>query len=138
DADLGARLSELTLRLPALREFAEGVPDLASLMLAQMVESRACPQRRLSIAALNALRHHVWPGNLTELEGVVKDLALSSLDEEVQLDDVERVLAGRAVPGALPEVLLDRPYREAREAFERVYFEHVLTRQQARLARGDK
>jgi two-component system, NtrC family, nitrogen regulation response regulator NtrX len=135
DPDLGARLSELTLRLPALREFAEDVPDLASLMLAQMVESRACPQRRLSIAALNALRHHVWPGNLTELEGVVKDLALSSLDEEVQLDDVERVMAGRAVPGALPEVLLDRPYREAREAFERVYFEHLLSREHGSMSR---
>jgi DNA-binding NtrC family response regulator len=135
DPELGARLSELTLRLPALREFSEDVPDLASLMLAQMVEARACPPRRLAIAALNALRHHVWPGNLTELEGVVKDLALSSLDEEIQLEDVERVLAGRAAPGALPEVLLDRPYREAREAFERVYFEHLLTREHGSMSR---
>jgi DNA-binding NtrC family response regulator len=135
DAELGARLSELTLRLPALREFAEDIPDLASLMLAQMVESRACPPRRLSIAALNALRHHAWPGNLTELEGAVKDLALSSLEEEIQLDDVERVLQARATPGALPEVLLDRPYREAREAFERVYFEHLLTREHGSMSR---
>ena len=85
----------MTLRLPALREFAEDVPDLASLMLALLVESRVCPQRRLSIAALNALRHHAWQGNLAELESVVKDLALTSLEEEVRLEDVERVLAGR-------------------------------------------
>jgi two-component system nitrogen regulation response regulator NtrX len=135
DQELGARLSELTLRLPSLREFAEDVPDLASLMLAQMVESRACPPRRLAIAALNALRHHAWPGNLVELESVMKDLALSSLEEEVQLEDVERVLAARATPGALPEVLLDRPYREAREAFERVYFEHLLTREHGSMSR---
>src|SRR6185503_1892511 len=118
DAELGARLAELTLRLPALRELAEDVPDLASLMLAQLVEARVCPQRRLAIAALNALRHHPWPGNLAELESVVKDLALSALDEEISLEDVERVLAGRAAPAALPEIALDRPYREAREAFE--------------------
>jgi len=135
DAELGSRLAELTQRRQALREFAEDVPDLASLMLAQMVEARACPPRRLAIAALNALRHHVWPGNLTELEGVIKDLALSSLEEEIQLEDVERVLAGRAAPGALPEVLLDRPYREAREAFERVYFEHLLTREHGSMSR---
>jgi DNA-binding NtrC family response regulator len=135
DPDLGARLGELTLRLPPLREFSEDVPDLASLMLAQMVESRACPPRRLAIAALNALRHHAWPGNLVELEGVVKDLALGCLGEEVQLEDVERVLAARATPGALPEVLLDRPYREAREAFERVYFEHLLTREHGSMSR---
>ena len=96
DAELAARLGELTLRLPTLREFAEDVPDLASLMLAQLVEARACPPRRLAIAALNALRHHAWPGNLAELESVIKDLALSALEEEIQLEDVERVLAGRA------------------------------------------
>jgi len=135
DPELAARLGELTLKLPAVREFAEDVPDLASLMLAQLVEARACPPRRLSIAALNALRHHGWPGNLVELESVVKDLALSALEEEVQLEEVERVLAARASPGALPEVAFDRPYREAREAFERVYFEHLLAREHGSMSR---
>jgi len=135
DAELAARLAELTFRIPALRDLAEDVPDLAQLLLAQLVESRACPPRRLSIAALNALRHHAWPGNLAELEGVVKDLALTALEEEVRLDDVERVLAGRGASGALPEVAFDRPYREAREAFERVYFEHLLAQEHGSMSR---
>ena len=135
DADLCMRLAELTLKLPAVREFAEDVPDLASLMLAQLVEARLCPPRRLAIAALNALRHHSWPGNLAELESVVKDLAFTSLDEELGLPDVERVLAARGSPGALPEVTLDRPYREAREAFERVYFENLLAREHGSMSR---
>src|ERR671923_1802580 len=135
DPELGARLGELTLKLPPVREFAEDVPDLASLMLAQLVESRVCPPRRFAIAALNALRHHAWPGNLAELESVVKDLALSALDEEIRLEDVERVLSARAVPGTLPEVAFDRPYREAREAFERVYFEHLLARENGSMSR---
>ncbi len=125
DAALVARLGELTLSLPALREFAEDVPDLAAQMLAQMVEARACPPRRLSIGALNALRHHRWPGNLAELENAVKNLALTALEEEVNVADVERVLAAQAP--AAPDLALDRPYREAREAFERVYFENLLT-----------
>ncbi|MGH6630303.1 MAG: helix-turn-helix domain-containing protein, partial [Burkholderiales bacterium] len=70
-----------------------------------------------------------------ELERVVKDLALGALDEEVQLEDVERVLAARATPGALPEVAFDRPYREAREAFERVYFEHLLARENGSMSK---
>lgn len=135
DPDLCMRLAELTLKLPTVREFAEDVPDLASLMLAQLVEARLCPARRLSIAALNALRHHAWPGNLAELESVVKDLAFTSLEEEVQLHDVERVLAARGAPGTLPEVTLDRPYREAREAFERVYFENLLAREHGSMSR---
>src|SRR6266850_595738 len=72
---------------------------------------------------------------LAELESVVKDLAFTSLEEEVQLDDVERAFAARAAPGALPEVAFDRPYREAREAFERVYFEHLLAREHGSMSR---
>jgi DNA-binding NtrC family response regulator len=135
DPELAARLGELTLKLPALREFAEDVPDLASLMLALLVEAQACPPKRLSIAALNALRHHPWPGNLAELDGVVKDLALTTLEEEVQLEDVDRVLMARGAPGALPEIAFDRPYREAREAFERVYFENLLAREHGSMSR---
>jgi DNA-binding NtrC family response regulator len=135
DPELGARLGELTLKLPALREFAEDVPDLASYVLAQLVEARTCPPRRFAVAALNALRHHGWPGNLAELESVVKDLALSSLEEEIQLVDVGRVLNARAAPGTLPEIAFDRPYREAREAFERVYFEHLLARENGSMSR---
>jgi DNA-binding NtrC family response regulator len=135
DPDLAARLSELTLRLPAVREFAEDIPDLASLLLAQLVEARACPARRFSIAALNALRHHGWPGNFTELESVIKDLALSALEEEIQLGDVERVLAARGSVSAMPDIAFDRPYREAREAFERVYFENLLAREHGSMSR---
>jgi DNA-binding NtrC family response regulator len=130
-----ARLSELVLKLPALREFAEDVPDLAALMLARHVEARACPPRRLSVAALNALRHHAWPGNIAELESVLKNLALGSLDEDISLEDVERVLAAHAGASPPPEIALDRPYREAREAFERLYFEHLLVRENGSMSR---
>ena len=135
DAGTLARLAELVLKLPALREFAEDVPDLAALMLAQLVEARACPPRRLSVAALNALRHHSWPGNLTELESVVKNLALGALEEDIGLEDVERALAAHAGASPPPEIALDRPYREAREAFERLYFEHLLARENGSMSK---
>ncbi len=135
DPALLARLSELVLKLPSLREFAEDVPDLAALVLVQLVEARACPPRRLSIAALNALRHHAWPGNLAELESVVRNLAFGALEEEIGLADVERVLAAHAGPAPPPEIALDRPYREAREAFERLYFENLLARENGSMSR---
>jgi two-component system nitrogen regulation response regulator NtrX len=135
DAGTLARLAELVLKLPALREFAEDVPDLAALMLAQLVEARACPPRRLSVAALNALRHHSWPGNVAELESVVRNLALGALDEDIGLADVERVLDAHAGTAPPPEIALDRPYREAREAFERLYFEHLLARENGSMSK---
>jgi len=132
---LVARLGELTLRLPALRDFAEDIPVLASQMLAQLVEARACPARRFSIGALNALRHYRWPGNLAELEHVVRNLALSALEEEVDVGDVGRVLDAQTAQGPTADLLLDRPYREAREAFERAYFENLLSAESGSMSR---
>jgi DNA-binding NtrC family response regulator len=135
DAELASRLAELVVKLPSLREFAEDVPEIARLMLAQLIEARACPPRRLSVAALNALRNHAWPGNLAELESAVKNLALGALEEEIGLADVERVLAASSAPPPLPEIGLDRPYREAREAFERIYFERLLAAENGSMSR---
>ena len=129
------RLAELTLRLPALRDFVEDVPELAAQMLAQLVEARACPPRRFSVAALNALRQHRWPGNLAELEHAVKNLAITALEEEVGIEDVERVLAAQGSPVGTPEPGLDRPYRQAREAFERAYFENLLVQERGSMSR---
>jgi DNA-binding NtrC family response regulator len=133
DAALVERLAELTLRLPALRDFAEDIPELAAQMLAQLVEARACPPRRFSVAALNALRQQGWPGNLAELEHVVKNLALSALGEEMDAADVERVLTAQGAQAGAPG--LDQPYRQAREAFERAYFENLLARKRGSMSR---
>ena len=135
DADLATRLSGLVIVLPAVREFAEEVPDIAALVLAQLVEGRACPPRRFSTAALNALRHHSWPGNLAQLDAVVKNLALTSLEEEIQLADVERVLAAHSAPVSDGQLPLDQPYREARDAFERLYFEYQLARENGSMSK---
>jgi DNA-binding NtrC family response regulator len=132
---LAERLSELTLRLPALREFAEDVPELAAQLLQQLIEARACPPRRFSVAALNALRQHRWPGNLAEFEHAVKNLAITALEEEIGAEDVERVLAAQGAQPGAAELGLDRPYRQAREAFERVYFENLLAQERGSMSR---
>lgn len=135
DPQLAARVSELTFRLPPLREFAEDIPEIASLMLVHLVEARVCPPRRLSTGALNALRHRQWPGNLAELESAVKNVALTALDEELQVADVERVLAADAPQAPGIELPLERPYREAREAFERLYFDRLLAEEHGSMSR---
>ena len=136
DAGLLAHLSELSLVLPALREHAEDIPDIASILLAQLVEARNCPPRHFSTAALNALRQFHWPRNLQDLEGAVKNLALTALEEEIGAADVERVAAQfHPVADAQIALPLALPLREAREAFERAYFEQLLAREGGSIAR---
>ncbi|HKO87056.1 MAG TPA: response regulator [Burkholderiales bacterium] len=131
DASLLSQLSQLTLVLPSLREHAEDVPDLATMLLTQLVESQVCPPRSFSIAALNVLRHHAWPRNIEELQQTVRSAATAALEEEISAADVQRVLppSNPLEDSGLTGELLDMPLREAREAFERIYFEHHLNRE---------
>jgi DNA-binding NtrC family response regulator len=128
DAQLLSQISPLVLVLPRLRDFADDIPEIAGRMLAQLVEGRLCPPRQFSTAALNALRGLPWPRNLEELQQVVRSAAVTAPEDEIGVADVERVLVHDREPGEFASLPLDLPLREAREAFERAYFEHHLAR----------
>jgi len=124
------RLSDIWLNLPSLAELRDEVPGIASQLLSQLIELHGVPPRRFSTAALNTLRQYAWPGGYGELRSAVKSLALSALEEEIDAEDVASRLAMAGSTGLaatdLPSDVMRMPLREAREAFERIYFEHHL------------
>ena len=133
-----ARLGEVWLTLPQISSHADEVPEIATLVLAHLVERNEVPARSFSSAALNALRLHPWQGEWVELLAIVKNLALTALEEQITLEDVSGLLRHESSenpqpPPALP--LFDTPLREAREAFERLYFEHHLRNERANMTR---
>jgi DNA-binding NtrC family response regulator len=101
------------------------VPELAGQILAHLVEAGEVSLRHLSTAAMNALRNQPWPGGYAELKAAVRSLALGALEEEIDAAEVARLLAPPPTAAALA-LPLDQPLREAREAFERIYFEHHM------------
>jgi DNA-binding NtrC family response regulator len=137
DSRLYAALSQVQLRVPGLREHPEDIPDIAKLTLNRLVESKQVPARVLSTAALNALRVSDWPGNLTQLESVVRTLALLAPGHEIGLTDVNNAVASLDAPLAAPAspLPLDQQLREARDAFERMYFEYHIAREGANMSR---
>ncbi|MBW7860986.1 MAG: response regulator [Rhodocyclaceae bacterium] len=118
------RLFEVCLAPPSLADVQDDLPELAVQLLLHLVEAGEVPRRRLSTAAQNALRTRSWPGGFAELRAAVKSLALGTLEDEIGVADVRRVLP--APVDHVHSVSLDQPLREAREAFERLYFEHYL------------
>ena len=133
DSKLLNRLGEIWVALPPLAGHGDELPEIASLLLANFVERGEVPLRRFSTAALNALRTAPWkrmPGmGWSELYVLVRNLAVTSLDEEITADDVSRVLPPEAAPTMESGLLLplfEMPLREARDAFEKMYFEHHL------------
>jgi DNA-binding NtrC family response regulator len=118
------RLFEVSLAPPALGEIRDEIPEIASQILLHFVEAGEVPPRRLSSAALNALRNRNWSGGYAELKAAIKSLALGTLEEEIDMDEVAHLLV--KTPTAALGLPLDLPLREAREIFERLYFEHHL------------
>jgi two-component system nitrogen regulation response regulator NtrX len=139
DARLYGALAVTTIRVPSLRDHREDVPDLANLMLSRMIEAKETPPRHMTTAALNVLRNYDWPGNLAQLQSVVQTLALTALSDQITLEDVTRVLPQPAPLPMAPAVALglpfDLPLRDARDAFERVYFEHHIAREGGNISR---
>jgi two-component system nitrogen regulation response regulator NtrX len=130
-------LSVATLRIPSLQDHPEDIPDLARAMATLMVENNEVSYREFDIAALNALRNAAWPGNLAQLDSAIRNLMQTSLGEKITLEDVNRVLEqfelmGRSEPSdSSPHnglrINFDKPLREARDDFERLYFDYHLT-----------
>jgi len=126
--DLLSQLNVLGLRVPPLRDYAEDVPDLLRYYVERLVDDQRLPFRRFSVAAQNRLRNYPWPGNIRELKNLVQRLLIRGGDEEIELAEIEREIAGQAA-GNEPLVkqdLLALPLREAREHFERAYLTQQL------------
>jgi len=124
--------------LPQLSGHGDDVPEIAALVLSHLVERSEVPPRQFSSGALNALRLHHWQGEWGELLATVKNLALCALEDEIMVEDVASILQRDAneapkTPLALP--MFDQPLRDAREAFERLYFEHHLKGERGNMTR---
>ena len=126
--DLLSQLNVLSLRVPALREYAEDVPDLLRYYVERLVDDQHLPFRRISVAAQNRLRNYPWPGNIRELKNLVHRLLIQGGDEEIALAEIESEISAQST-GDEPLVkqdLLALPLREAREHFERAYLTQQL------------
>jgi DNA-binding NtrC family response regulator len=139
DEALLQALSNTSLTIPSLVEHSEDIPDLAKAMAAVIIENGESEYREFDVAALNALRNADWPGNLAQLNRVVTNLMHTSLGEKISLNEVERVLKQFAEPRAERRSYgvfnFDQPLREARDAFERLYFEHHIAQTQGNMSK---
>lgn len=135
DARLYEMLSSLCINIPPLREHREDIPELASQILSRYIESGEVPVRQFSTAALNALRNHDWPGNLAQLTGAVHSVALTSAGDEISPEDVKQILATSSPAQAVAGVPLNIPLREARDMFEKIYFEQLIEQENGNMTR---
>jgi transcriptional regulator with PAS, ATPase and Fis domain len=82
-SDLYHRLSQITLKVPPLRNRIEDIAPLEQDFLAQHGD-----RLRFSDDALDLLTTHTWPGNIRELRNVVTKAAVLSQSDTIGAEDL--------------------------------------------------
>ena len=132
--DLYYRLSVVPIRVPALRERRQDIPELIDHFLTLSAQVAGLSLRRLSEDAIAALQAYDWPGNVRQLRNVVDwilIMAPGEADEPVlaaMLPPDIGDIAPMATRGDAGQEVMSLPLREAREVFERQYLEAQISR----------
>jgi Nif-specific regulatory protein len=98
--DLFYRLNVVTLTMPALRDRAEDIPQLAEHFLAKSSRKSKTRIKKLSDEARVCLIKYDWPGNVRELENAIESALVLGANDTILPEDLpEAVLeAGPAYP----------------------------------------
>ena len=96
--ELYYRINGVCLRLPALRERKEDIPLLGEYFLAKHCNELGRVHSRLSARTLETFMDYSWPGNIRELENVVKKIVVLN-DEDLALSDLMRTSNPTTVSG---------------------------------------
>ena len=128
-------LNVLPLKVPALRERPEDIPELIRYFSDWFPNHENLPYRSFSVSVQNRMRNHSWPGNVRELRNLIQRLLVLGHEGEVSVQEVEEALNQSAASmdsftsshaGLVDDGLYELPLREAREQFERDYLTYQL------------
>ena len=132
--DLYYRLAVVPVKLPALKERREDVPDLARHFIARSADLSGMASRELSADALAALQAYDWPGNVRQLRNLMDWLLIMApggSSDPIRADMLPPEIGSHAPrvlsidPGA---DIMSLPLREARDLFETQYLQSQLLR----------
>jgi len=85
-SDLFYRINVLNLHLPPLRERAGDIPDLVAYFLEHHNRKYNCRAKPLSSELMAVLRKYHWPGNIRELENLIKRYVILGNEDVISTD----------------------------------------------------
>jgi two-component system nitrogen regulation response regulator NtrX len=139
--ELFHRLNVVPVRVPALSERREDVPELIDFFMEQLSIASGLPRRAIASDAMAVLQSHEWPGNVRELRNNVERLMILTKGDPSAEVTTEMLPAevGALVPatptGSGGEKLMSLPLREAREIFEKEYLVAQIARFSGNISR---
>lgn len=102
--DLYYRINVVNLHMPPLRERRGDIEELANYFLEYYNRKYNCRARALSTEVMGVLQKYHWPGNIRELENLIKRYVILGHEEVITND-----LVAREPDFFNPEISLDGP-----------------------------
>jgi DNA-binding NtrC family response regulator len=102
--DLYFRLNVVPIHVPALRERAEDVPQLAQEFMRRFARKHGVHIKGFTDAAMRVLKSHNWPGNVRELQNVV-ERAVIMCNDNGMLEPEHLGLGGSGGPSSASVVV---------------------------------
>lgn len=90
-SDLYYSMNTVRLKLPALRDRSEDIPELAAAFLI-MAKEKGFPEKRIDPSGLKLLSTYKWPGNVRELQNIILRLCALSPNLQISAEDVKLAL----------------------------------------------
>src|SRR5438094_265478 len=90
--DLYFRLAVIPIYVPPLRERPEDIPMLAKHFLDTISRENNQKPKRMTPAAIDAIKRHRWRGNIRELRNTVERLIIMSPGDMIDLPDLPESL----------------------------------------------
>ncbi len=97
--DLYYRINVIDLKVPSLRERLEDLPVLVPALLARICNTTDTPLPTIAPAAMTALQHYQFPGNVRELENILERAIALAEGAVINEDDLQ--FAPQPVPAPL-------------------------------------
>ncbi len=89
-ADLFYRINVVNLRLPRLRERSQDIPALVNYFLEHYNEKYNCRAPSPSGGTLSLLERYHWPGNIRELENLIKRYVILGSEDTITSELLSR------------------------------------------------
>ena len=89
--DLYHRLSVIVVKVPALKDRLDDIPDLVAKFLHDVADESKAKVKEINSKALQELTKHPWTGNIRELRNVVERLVIMS-GQQITEADVKKYL----------------------------------------------
>ena len=99
--DLFYRLNVVTIHLPLLRQRAEDIPQLVRFFMARYSKDMGVAEPSFQNEAMSWLQNQPWPGNVRQLENVIRQALLLAGPFPVGLEHLQQVFATTENPAAL-------------------------------------